>query len=168
MIAVIVAFDESHLKTCREYARQRLYYANERGWKDKHKRPSGKAHFIGVCGEYAAAAVLGKPYEFSNGTCKTEPDVHGIDVRTGMRDGAHLIVREDDPPDLAVMLMVVNDRRGKMRFAGWQLYGDNRSSRYWVHGKNGWCDCWMIPQSQLDNDLTHLRQFMKGAEKWMV
>ena len=168
MIAVIVAFDKSHLNTCREYARQRLDYANKRGWKDKQKRPSQKAHFIGVCGEYAAAAVLGVEYEFSNGTCKSEPDVHGIDVRTGMRDGAHLIVREDDPPDLAVMLMTVCDRRGKMRFAGWQLYGDNRSSRYWVNGKNGWCDCWMIPQSQLDNDLTHLRQFMKGAEKWMV
>ena len=165
---MIVAFDKSHITTCREYARQRMQYAQARGWKDKNQRPSERAHFIGVCGEYAAAVVLGVDYEFTNGTCKTEADVHGIDVRTRTRDNARLIVREDDPSAMAVMLMTVCDRRGKMRFAGWELYGDCKQERWFITGKNGWRDCWMVPQSRLSDDLTHLRAFMRGSGRWTI
>ena len=163
-----VTFKKPHLDICRRYANERLEYAQKRGWKDKNKRPSLKSHFIGVCGEYAAAAVLGVEYEFSNGTCKTEADVCGIDVRTRTRDSAPLIVRKDDPQDMPVMLFTVCDRKGKMRFAGWQIYGDCRKDKWFVVGRNGWKDCWMVPQTHLSMDLTGLRHFMKGAELWQI
>lgn len=158
---MLIQLNDSDLSFAKRMAQNRYDTARQRGWTDKAGRPSVEPHINGVLGELSLCRALNLPYVFTNGTRKSVPDCHQYDVRARTKDGDDLIIRHDDPPERPTALILLDRKKLTARFGGWAFAGDIQelgpTHPTYVASRNGWPSCWMVPQSDLNNNLETLR-----------
>jgi hypothetical protein len=103
-------------------------------------------HVEGACGELAVARFLGRYWDGSNGTYRSRPDVGRVEVRTRSSHSYDLIVREDDSPDTAYVLVTGSCPRYWVR--GWIRARDARRDE-WLQTHGGRPPAWFVPASAL-------------------
>lgn len=117
-------------------------FDEEHGW---------NIHIEGACGEVAVAKALGRYWEPTVNTFH-DPDIRapdlGIDiqVRTRSRHDYELIIRPDDPPCHAYVL--VTGRAPHFRIWGYRLGHDIRRPD-WLKEHGGRPAAWFVPQAEL-------------------
>jgi len=157
----LIQLTDSDLSFAKRMAQNRYDTARQRGWTDKAGRPSVEPHINGVLGELSLCRALNLPYVFTNGTRKSVPDCHQYDVRARTKDGDDLIIRHDDPPERPTALILLDRKKLTARFGGWAFAGDIQelgpTHPTYVASRNGWPSCWMVPQSDLNDNLETLR-----------
>lgn len=158
---MLIQLTDSDLSFAKRMAQNRYDTARQRGWTDKAGRPSVEPHINGVLGELSLCRALNLPYVFTNGTRKSVPDCHQYDVRARTKDGDDLIIRHDDPPERPTALILLDRKKLTARFGGWAFAGDIQelgpTHPTYVASRNGWPSCWMVPQSDLNDNLETLR-----------
>ena len=158
---MLIQLNDSDLSFAKRMAQNRYDTARQRGWTDKAGRPSVEPHINGVLGELSLCRALNLPYVFTNGTRKSVPDCHQYDVRARTKDGDDLIIRHDDPPERPTALILLDRKKLTARFGGWAFAGDIQelgpTHPTYVASRNGWPSCWMVPQSDLNDNLETLR-----------
>ena len=115
--------------------------------------PQFDADIVGAIGEYAVARALGKPFQPLLNTFKL-PDVGELQVRATRWPRGHLIVREDDPEGVYV-LVTVNEPRAEVH--GWLTAKEARQDKYWGNPDETRAACWSVPQYDL-HPLNTLRE----------
>jgi hypothetical protein len=102
---------------------------------------------VGAAAEYAVAKALGVFYSGTCGTFHNDTDMpNGIEVRgTSMLDGC-LILRDNDPPDRAYVL--VTGEAPTLVIRGW-IAGSDCRVREWQRDPGGRRLAWFVPQDAL-------------------
>jgi hypothetical protein len=103
-------------------------------------------HILGAAGELAVARVLGRYWGGDIGSFKKADLGQSVQVRTRSKHEYDLIVRHDDNPDDAYVL--VTGTHTRLRVHGW-IYGSEARKDEWVQTHAGRPPAWFVPKSAL-------------------
>lgn len=105
-------------------------------------------HQLGALGEAAFLAWTGQEWPLTCGTYRSMPDFPRTEVRTRSRSHWDLIIRDDDNPGMAYVLVVPFGSMGAWRLPGWCWGHDapNIGDRREYGGRES---AWFIPQGKL-------------------
>ncbi len=109
--------------------------ALHRGLPDKHGYDGDgwSIHIEGAIGELAIATALGRPWDATINTFKSQPDVGRAEVRTRSKSYYELIVRPDDRDDSPYIL--VTGKAPHYQVVGWCWGHEAKKPEYWrTHG----------------------------------
>ena len=123
--------------------------ALRQGLNDKYGCDGGwQVHIEGACGEVAVAKALGVYWDGSVNTFSSRGDVGKFQVRTRSRSDYELIVRDNDDPLSAYIL--VTGKSPRFTVKGWIVGADCRRDE-WRQEYGGRDAAWFVPQSELKN-----------------
>ena len=106
-------------------------------------------HVTGALGEVAFGLWLGRPFRLTLGTYRSVPDFSRTEVRTRTCSYWDLIVRADDDPSRAYVLVVPFGSSGRSwRLAGW-CWGASARQDAWLASHGGREQAWFVPQPAL-------------------
>jgi hypothetical protein len=105
---------------------------------------------LGCMGEIAVARHLGITWEGTVNTFHTRPDVGPFDVRTTNRRNGCLIIRDNDDPDVPVVLVYGSGTNDDpvMWLVGW-MYGRDARRPEWLRDPHGKRPSWFVPAAKL-------------------
>jgi hypothetical protein len=126
----------------------------------QHHRPKVKQtcfdfapNLLGALGEFAFSKATGIPWDASEGTFKTIPDVGPFEIRTRSSHGWELYIRDDDPGD-RIYFLLTTENLFEYRLHGSMLCSDVKSHGEWLkdHGNYG-RPAFFVPTNKLDTAL---------------
>jgi len=103
-------------------------------------------HIEGAAGEFAAAKALGVFWSPTVNSYKSADIAPNIQVRTRSKSDYDLIIREDDNPDHAYVLVV--GQSPEFEVIGW-IWGRDGKRPEWIKTYGGRPPAWFVPQDKL-------------------
>ena len=114
-----------------DVGRMRQLAALKKGMRDQHGYDGlgWTEHIEGACGEMCVAKHLGVYWDGSVNTFKGDDLPGGAQVRTRSRHDYELIIRPNDDPNAAYIL--VTGKCPKYKIRGWIFAEDGRKDEWW-------------------------------------
>lgn len=120
---------DEDLQLMKQHAQARLDLAKAENRVDYLGSDDITSHFKGVCGEYVVTRWLDVPYEFTNGTYRTKPDIYYKGHKLEVRCGRELKVKRTDNND-QIVVNVIQKSETEYEVSGWVYAHEGKKNKY--------------------------------------